>query len=155
MNVSIVTARLEHAAELAAVMRPEDLAECQAAGYATGLEALAAGIEGSTASWAVYFGGELGCVLGVDAEYSTPEKPGALIWALTGKVVERAPIAFVRTSKHLVTELLEKHRVLFNLVDVRYQRALRWLEALGFRQAGLRGHPATGLPFMLVMLGRP
>lgn len=153
MKVRVVTARPEHAEQLAAVMRAEDLAECQAAGYATGLEALRAGIEGSTEAWAVYFGGELGAVLGVDAEYGTPEQPGALIWALTGKVVDRARLAFVHASRELVAWLLERHRFLFNLVDPRYVKALRWLELLGFKQGHVVPYPGTGAPFVLVTLG--
>lgn len=141
----------EFAAMLALVMRPEDLAECQLAGYETGFDAVLSGIQGSTDSWAVWFGGQLGCVIGVDAHFDG--YPGALIWALTGRVVDRAPVAFVRTSKAIVASLLDHHRFLWNLVDPAYTKALRWLELLGFTLGEQIPFPGTGAPFVLVTIG--
>lgn len=151
MRVLVVHGTMEHARELAAVLREADEAECVAAGYASGLAALEAGVANSSEAWAIYFDGELGVLLGVDAITDESE---ALLWCLTGKVVERAKLSYWRTSKGIVDELRRKYRRLYNLTDARYSRALAWLKRLGFAVSPSPiPHPVTGLPFHLVTIG--
>lgn len=150
MRFEVATARLEHAAELAAAMRPEDVAECEAAGYATAREALEAGIANSDESWAIAFGGELGAIVGVDA---LEGRAGAYIWCLTAEVVERKRLSFWRASLAVVEQCRRRHGPLYALADRRYSRALAWLQRLGFIAAREVPHPASGLPHHVMTIG--
>lgn len=151
MKILVVQATIEHARALAPVLRAEDTAECVAAGYDSALAALEAGVTNSTEAWAIYFDGELGVVLGVDGITDQSE---ALLWCLTGEVIERAKLSYWRVSKGIVRDLRLRYRRLYNLTDARYGRALSWLKRLGFTVSpSALPHPVTGLPFHLVTIG--
>jgi hypothetical protein len=139
----------EHAEQLE--LRAADLAECVAAGYRTGREALLESLRESTAAWAIFFDGRLAGLMGLDPR-GWP-KGTALVWLLTGRVVDEAWRSFARASRFIVAEMLELHRRLVCLVDPRYTRALRWLEWLGFVVGEEFPHPASGLPVRLGVLG--
>lgn len=148
MSVLVVTARPEHAAELAAAMRPADEAECLAAGYTSALEALETGLANSEA-WAIHFDGELGAVIGVDEQ-----RPGlAFLWCLTSAVVERKKLSFWRASKRIVEHLRRHFSLLVCSADARHERALAWLERLDFRVLAAEPNEKTGMPFHLATIG--
>lgn len=132
MKTTVTRATLADASRLE--MRAEDEAECLAFGYATGHDALEAGIRNSIEAWSIFFDGELGVVLGVEllADRSV------YIWCLTGKVVDRAHLAFWRVSKAIVLQARITYGNLFALADQRYVRALEWLKRLGFMWVGTR-----------------
>lgn len=149
ISVKILRARPEHAAQLAPVMRPADLAECRAFGHADALAALEQALANSTESWVVFFDDEIAAMVGVDdLGYDV-----ALVWALTGRAVDRARLTFMRTSRDLVEILLQTRLVLWNYVDARYQAALDWLECLGFNIGPVKPHSVTGEPAVLVFIG--
>lgn len=148
MRAEVVPARFEHAAELAATMRPEDRAECEASGYASAQEALEAGLTNSDEAWAIFFGGELGALVGVDVF-----EAGAYIWCLTGRVVDRVKLSFWRVSLAIVEQCRRRHGPLFCLADRRYSRALSWLERLGFIFTREVPHPSSGEPFHVMTIG--
>ena len=149
MEVLVTTATAEHAAQLAPLLRAGDLAECLAAGFASGLEALGRALAESSEALTVLFDGEVAAMVGVDIL----DDDRALVWALTGRAVDRARLTFVRTSKQVLEHFLRSGLILVNLVDARYQGALDWLEVLGFRIGPVVPHPATGLPFRLAEVG--
>lgn len=148
--VDITAVRPEHLEQLAAVMRPGDLDECIAAGYPDARSALEDAMAHSTHSWAVLFDGEVAALVGLDGDYTTK---AALVWALTGRAVDRARLSFVRASRALLALIRSTHPFLFNIVDARYQGAVDWLEVLGFKLGPVVPHPRTGQPFRVAVIG--
>lgn len=144
MKTTVTRATLADARAL--VMRAEDEAECRACGYASGLEALEAGLAGGTETWAVSFDGEVGVVVGVEA--LAPRQ--AYIWCLTGEVVDRAKLAFWRVSRAIVEQARQTFGELLAVVDDRYVRARAWLERLGFVYR--RGVMVGGFPFSVMSI---
>lgn len=151
MNVTVLTATQEHIASLAPQLRARDLAECLACGYPDGAAALQEALKQSTKSWAVLFDDQVAAMVGIHVR---PDGFGAasLVWALTGQVVDRARLTFIRTSRAMLAKLAEHWAPLVNIVDARYQAALDWLEVLGFSILDEVSHPKTGAPFRLVLL---
>ncbi len=149
-TVDILPATLDHAAQLAPFLRAGDLAECLASGCVDGFSALADSVAHSSEAWSVFFDGEIAALVGV-----VPFDNGTtLVWALTGRAVDRARLTFVRVSRRLLAQLLRKHAVLANLVDARYQGAIDWLECLGFCVSQPTPHPTTGMPFRVASIRR-
>ena len=87
---------------------------------------------------------------GVDAR---EWEEGGLVWLLTGRLVDVYKLSFVRSTKRLLRGLRARYGLLFNLVDARYEQALGWLFALGFRIGPPMAHPTTGAPFRLATVG--
>ena len=56
-----------------------------------------------------------------------------LPWCLTTEEVLEVPKTFMRLSKSVVHDLFaRKYNYLFNVVDARYNQAVRWLKWLGY-----------------------
>jgi len=135
-----------HVQLLAATMRDEDAAEVMASHGFMPEAAVRDSVARSVQSVAVVADGELLCLMGL----AHAERPGgsiAIPWCLSTKTVDRKRRAFL-VGTHVVVEAMAKqNRVLFQMVDARYEKALRWVKLLGFTV-----HPAipfgvAGLPF--------
>lgn len=125
--------------ELAAQMRPGDVAECDAYGY-TPLEGLLVSMRQSRGAWALLLGGEVAAIFG-----ALPVPPTTLVspdtgyvWVLTGKAVDRHRFAFWRASRALLAHFARSFDFVTNIVDARYTASLCWLRRLGFEV-----HPAV------------
>jgi hypothetical protein len=151
-SVQVVPATLAHAEALAPHLRAEDAAECAAALGTAPLEALRASLAASRLASAVLFDGTVSALCGVA---DTDVQRVGCVWALTGQAVDAHPRAFWRLSRDAVADYLQAYDVLFNFVDARYTRALRWVAALGFSVQAARPYGAAGLPFHPVVLRRP
>lgn len=138
-EVTFEQATPAHAEALAPLMRAEDLAEVQAGGEASALDALLASLAGSEAAWAVLFDGEVGAMFGIGQRL--PDGSAGCAWLLTGRAVSQHPMAFLRRSRGVLGELLERCGNLGNYVDARYTASVRWLRWLGaeFGQPEPRG----------------
>lgn len=156
-SIRVVMATAEHAHALAPRMRLEDARECQALGFSGPLDALVSSLEASVEAWALYLGGELAALYGVADPQ--PESilggpgPRGVVWALTGEACSRYPLAFVRASREMLDDLLQRWGSLHNAVDTRYRGALRWLDALGFAPAG-QETTVRGVPFVHATISR-
>src|SRR5690606_15500490 len=119
------------AEELAEIMRPDDKAEVTALGF-TPLSALKDSLSRSRYAYAARHDGQLLGIVGV-GDVSVIGNRGC-IWLLTSIHAEKmaAKRALVRTAPRVIASFMEEYDVLFNYVDVRYQRALRWLKHIGF-----------------------
>lgn len=128
-------ATLEHARQLAGVMRPQDRAELHASGWPDPYAGLAEALWRSDEAWVALFDGEVAAMWGVgpvdNADRSVMEGHG-VAWLLTGRAVELHPKQFLRMCRPAVGQLLKRFPVLVNAVDARYTRALRWAKWLGF-----------------------
>ncbi|OMG61465.1 hypothetical protein AUR59_020095 [Stutzerimonas balearica] len=68
-------------------------------------------------------------------------------WLISTRHVERFPKAFLQVCKPEVAEMLTRHEVLVNYVDVRNAAAIRWLRWLGFTFGDPEPYGPLGLPF--------
>lgn len=127
-RVSIVPALPEHCDLLAANLRHGDRAEVQAAGlsryravghaFRNGVMCRTAFVDGDIAAMWGLGGGLLSAT-------GTP-------WLLTTAAAERVPFAYVRIGRAQVAAMLALRPVLVNYVAANYDRAIRFLELLGF-----------------------
>lgn len=116
--------------ELAANIRPADLAECIASGYDDPLIALRHSCAWSTKSWTGTADGRVGCVMGVG--------PVSLLggigspWLLGTAEIEKNAGAFIRRTMPYIQLMLKAYPHLVNHVDARNTRSVRWLKRVGF-----------------------
>lgn len=147
--VEIVRADASHVPHLADTMRPGDAAEVRAQGLSPS-EALMESLDRSTHAWTALSDGLPIAMWGVRSEDILA--PGAVVWCLTGQGVENHKVAFLRHSRAFVKHLRNTYYDAWNIVDSRYEGALRWVEWLGFTVCG---EVRIGdVPFYLVTLRR-
>ncbi len=129
---------------LAGSLRPEDELELRAA---TGRAPLPVLVEAVTdgEAWATYFGDELACIWGVSEPSVIHRRASA--WLLTSQVVERYPVAFWKLCLRELPRLLERFGALWNFMDVRHTKAIRWAERLGFELDDPAPYGALGALF--------
>lgn len=152
-KVRVENATWEHASELARVMRRQDREECQALKGVDPERALLDSIHLSRESWAAYIGGEIACLFGIrDHPESTPAYRVGIPWLLTGEVIERHPVTFLRGSRVVVAHFMESYDLLVQEVDGRYCRALAWLDRIGFVLGPKRALGVEGRGFHQVQL---
>jgi len=59
--------------------------------------------------------------------------PYASPWLVATEEIESAGVAFTRKARALVRDMLNYYPVLFNVVDCRNKKSIRWLELIGFK----------------------
>jgi hypothetical protein len=115
---------------LAPRLREADIAEILAASNMTPLQALESGAKNSMLSWTATIDDEIICMLGVT--------PISLLngigcpWLLGSNLIDKHAGAFIKTSAAYIPRMLEVFPHLFNLVDARNKKAIRWLKRAGF-----------------------
>lgn len=143
VEVAIVPATRAHAEVLGQLMRKGDREE----GLALGLEPETAAVlswERSEVAYALLFDGEVAAVCGV---VPVPGAPFDLVWILTGRAVDRHPKAYLRASRRILGQLLERYPVLCNSIDARYRGAVRWARWLGVELGEPVPAGPYGIPF--------
>lgn len=144
-----------HIYQLAKSMRPEDVAECDASMGLDPLNSLIASVSGSDYAKALVIDGEVAVIWGVAPSPAPLGGPVlGLAWALTGAIVNRRPKEFLRACRPAIREMLKHYDALTNVVDARYEAALRWAEWLGFDVQPPRPFGPQGLPFRQIFLRR-
>ena len=112
-------------------LREADELECQALGL-SGAQALQESYQNSTVATVVLKDGEPIAAGGVAPAGSVLSSTG-VPWCLTGSGLQSAGKSFLRASRKMVHEyMMSNYKFLYNLVDVRYEAAIRWLKWLGF-----------------------
>lgn len=130
-------------------MRPGDVAEIHAQGR-TPMEALTESLDRSTHAWTALDGDRPIVMWGVTVEDILA--PSAVVWCLTGTGVDSHKRAFLRGSRAFVEYLRANYYYAWNIVDSRYEGAIRWVKWLGF---SVCGEVMIGdVPFYLVALRR-
>jgi hypothetical protein len=117
---------------LAANLRDQDLAECQAAGHTDMLEVIANGVAMSTMCWAAFVDGRLACIFGV-APYGSMLSERGVPWLLGTREIKTHRRVFMRLSRPYIAEMLSAYPYLFNAVHARNTVAMRWLKHMGFK----------------------
>lgn len=157
-SAEVVKATLAHAEALAPRMRREDALEVGAASGREPMDALILGLDASLAAYTILLGGEVAAMFGV-TPVEAPREDGShavgCAWMLTSDAVDAHPVLFARLTKAILPELLDVAPVLFNAVDARYAKALRWAAFVGF---AVEPTPVPfgveGLPFHLITATR-
>lgn len=148
----IVLATPALAERLAPNLRPEDEAEVLASHGWSPSEALCMSLAATPEPWALLVDGEPVGMWGVE-----PISIGAGIgvpWLLgaPGLVADRE--FFWDLCRQEVACMLDTYRVLFNFVDARYEKSLRWAKKLGFRVDEPRPFGPSGAPFCAIAIAR-
>lgn len=118
------------AEELAPRLRQADLDEIAAAGHPDPLKALLDSSSISTHSWTVEINDEVAVMMGV-CPISILNGMGCP-WLLGSDAVARHAGAFIKQTLVYIPIMLEAYPHLFNVVDVRNTKAIRWLKRAGF-----------------------
>lgn len=151
VRVQLVEPTREFAAQLAPLLRADDVRECIAASGEGPLASLYGSLARSTVVRACTFDGEPAAMWGVApvqwAADTRPVRPVAVCWLLGGEVLEEHPWTFWKLCRPGLAELAVHFPVLFNYVDARYQKCLRWARALGFEVLPAQPFGTAGLPF--------
>lgn len=145
MKTEIVQATPEHAAIIAANVRPEDRDELWATSYSTPEQAMVKGIEYSDASYTGMIDGEPVCMWGV--------VPDGLIfnsgvpWMVGSTALDKHSIRFLRQCRKPLMEILDRYDRLENHVDARNVRSVQWLKFMGFKIEEPENYGVLKLPF--------
>jgi len=142
-SVVIERATERDAEELASQIRMDDALELAADTGAEPLAVLLAALGGNT--WALRIGGEVAAIFGVTVASSLGGTASA--WMITSRAVERHPVTFWKLCRSELPKLLERFGSLWNFIDARHTRALRWARRLGFQISEPQPYGALGLPF--------
>lgn len=148
-DIRMEVAELRHVHLVASRMRKGDRDEVQASGGFRPAPALRRALQVSQLARTVFIDGEAAFMFGVST--LEPDSDWAVPWLLSTDTVDRYPVAFLRATKALLAEVLERYPQLVQFVDTRYTQSLAWVERLGFKVgaampfgfAGRDFHPIT------------
>lgn len=139
----------EHIAELVANMREEDRAEVEAFGDDP-MEALEGSVARSVEAWTAQADGRVIGIFGLAPP--TVLSDMAVPWLLTTKDMPYHKREFLVRSRQIVNDWQSRYGLLVNYVDMRYEKALRWLKWLGFENGEIVGIGPDNRPFRRVEL---
>jgi hypothetical protein len=135
--ITMLPATEDDARELAPLLRAEDRAEVLALGVDP-VDGLLQSLAAAQEAWTYRDDGRIICMAGV-APLSLIGSTG-IPWLLGSPLVAENRRAFMVETRRMVAHWLTLFPLLRNVVDARYDAAIRWLRWLGF---------AIGEPFML------
>lgn len=141
----IVSATMEHAAELAPRLRALDFAEIESASGHPVIEVLAESVERAVWAEALLIDGRVEAVGGLRT-LSMMFGPGVAWLVGSDRLTERKRW-FLSQSRRQVGRMLGHYDRLLNWVDARNRPAARYLRGLGFSIGEAAPWGAAGLPF--------
>lgn len=133
------------AAELAANLRPADLAECQAYGREDIAAGIASSVNRSMLCWTGLVDGELAAIIGV-APINVMGGIGSP-WMLGTPVLDQHSRVLVRRTPEYIAKMLNAFPHLVNFVHAKNTTSVRWLRRLGFTLHAAQPFGALGEPF--------
>ena len=128
--ITMLPATEDDARELAPLLRPEDRAEVLALGLDP-VDGLLQSLAAAREAWTWCDDGRLICMAGV-APLSLIGSTG-VPWLLGSPLVAIHRRAFMVETRRTLAHWLTMFDVLRNVVDARYDAAIRWLSWLGFK----------------------
>ncbi len=143
--IEMVSATMDHAADLASRLRPLDLAEIEAASGRAPVDVLAESLDRALWAETLMIDGRPEAIGGLGT-LSMMFGPGVPWLVGSDRLTERKRW-FAVQSRHQVSRMLKSYHVLANFVDARNRPAIAYLRWLGFtlESAAPWGH--AGLPF--------
>jgi hypothetical protein len=141
--VSMVPATARHASLLAPNLRASTVAGIEASCGFEPIDALIASMRVSASAFTLMFDNGPAMIWGLREMGDGV----ARLWMMTGRLVDRAPIAFVKACKRALAPVLRDYSMVFSIIDARDAQLLRLSEAMGFTVAATEPHGVQGLPF--------
>lgn len=136
---------------LAKHMRPQDVAELEACGYASAKQALFASLDFADLAFVAKTPeGAVLCAFGLSA---ARDAFGAPIWCLGATALQGYEREFMVYSKRILERWQREFGRLYNYVSVDNDKALRWLRWLGAAFSEPFAYGANGEFFILFTLG--
>lgn len=120
----------EHIDDLSENIRPKDHQEIMAYSDGNIHDIIEYHIDKSDVSFAATIDDGLLAVVGVVPQSSL--RLTGIPWILTTTLLDKHPRFLVKYSKPVLEVWLHKYDKLFNIVDSRYEQALRWVKWMGF-----------------------
>lgn len=145
MGNVMVLAPCDHDMQLLADgMRERDVDEIAAASGRDPLSSIRRSVDASVWSRAFFLDKRLMCIAGLalfdNGRLAAP-------WALSTSALDEHPREFITHSRGVVSDMLAIHPHLFNFVDARNTRSIRWLRRVGFTIHPATPYGVSGLPF--------
>lgn len=137
--------------ELACRLKPDDVHEIYAACGMEPEDAMRSMLESGTNMHGAYIDGRLEVLFGVNA--NGYRDGTAAVWMVSSDVLYRHGKTLVSYGRRWLDWQQRRYGTLFNFVDARAGRTLRWLERIGFRLQYVPSFGVHGLPFVLVTRG--
>ena len=145
-------AELNDALELAPKMRIGDRKEIMASNGSTPLESLVIPFTQKGAKIYSIIGTKSEGVIGMFGSTPTNEKDYGVVWLLSSEHLFRHIKQFIKECPKWVAEMSEGYEYVYNFVDERNWKSLKWLQFLGFEPKKKIGNFGVGkMPFLLMM----
>ena len=128
-TLEVVPATIEHAHQLAPVMKAADREEVKAASGLEPLEVLLKSLELSEKAYAIVVGGE---VIAIGGLVPLTRNVG-IPWGLTSDKIALYPKQFCKIAKELIKGFHKSYPLLTNFCDAQNTTTIRWLKWGGFR----------------------
>jgi|TARA_B110000483_G_scaffold68811_1_gene85928 hypothetical protein len=145
-------AELNDALELAPKMRMGDRKEIMASNGSTPLESLVIPFTQKGAKIYSIIGTKSEGVIGMFGSTPTKEKDYGVVWLLSSEHLFRHIKQFIKECPKWVAEMSEGYEYVYNFVDERNWKSLKWLQFLGFEPKEKIGDFGVGkMPFLLMM----
>jgi|TARA_B110001450_G_C17614167_1_gene478533 hypothetical protein len=145
-------AELKDALELAPKIRKGDRQEIMASDGATPLEALVIPFTHSKAKVYTIVGTKSEGVIGMFGSSPTKEKGYGVVWLLSSEDLFKHLKQFIKECPKWVADMSKDYEHVYNFVDERNWKSLKWLQFLGFEPKQKIGDFGIGkMPFILMM----
>lgn len=148
---SIVDATTEHLEYIQQNMREADREELWAAYHMDPAHSLQISMLCSTRCWTGLIDGVPICMFGV-VPASLVESVGRP-WMIGTPAVEKFDRIFLKHCHEVVKNMASEYKTLYNFVDLRNKKAIRWLKWLGFTMEEPAPFGPFNLPFRRFTMG--
>ena len=145
-------AKLEDSLQLAPKIRKGDRQEIMASDGASPLEALVIPFTQKNAKIYSIIGTKSEGVIGMFGSSPTKEKGYGVVWLLSSEVLFKHTKQFIKECPKWVNDMSKGYKYVYNFVDERNWKSLKWLQFLGFEPRRKIGDFGIGkMPFLLMM----
>ena len=144
-------AKLKDALELAPKIRKGDRQEIMASNGATPLEALVIPFTKKGKIYSI-IGTKSEGVIGMFGSVPSKEKGYGVVWLLSSEALFKHTKQFIKECPKWINEMSKEYEYVYNFVDERNWKSLKWLQFLGFEPKTKIGDFGIGkMPFLLMM----
>lgn len=145
-------AKLEDSLQLAPKIRKGDRQEIMASDGASPLEALVIPFTQKNAKIYSIIGTKSEGVIGMFGSSPTKEKGYGVVWLLSSEALFKHTKQFIKECPKWVNDMSKGYEYVYNFVDERNWKSLKWLQFLGFEPRRKIGDFGIGkMPFLLMM----
>jgi|TARA_B110000305_G_scaffold190935_1_gene213449 hypothetical protein len=143
---------LKDALELAPKIRKGDREEIQASGNISPLKALVVPFTQDRAKIYSVIGTESEGVIGMFGVASCADPEYGVAWMLSSEKLFKHTKQFIKECPQWIEEMGKGYKYLYNFVDKRNWKSLKWLQYLGFEPSTeIKDYGYGKIPFLLMM----